>query len=137
MARSSSSGALALRARSRAAAPPARRSFMRPGPRSTICPPLRLPRRGVGLSFVQNEMRRMADAKQLLIPEKDWRILPATSRGDVMKTVFVVIAFLLSLPAYAQKIGSSDIGGVVTGPKGPEAGVWVIAETTGLTTILA
>src|SRR5205814_6855663 len=40
----------------------------------------------------------------------------------------------LSLPAYAQKIGSSDIGGVVTGPKGPEAGVWVIAETTGLPT---
>jgi hypothetical protein len=27
-----------------------------------------------------------------------------------------------------------DIGGVVTGPKGPEAGVWVIAETTSLPT---
>ena len=26
-------------------------------------------------------------------------------------------------------IDSDDIGGVVTGPKGPEAGVWVIAET--------
>ena len=25
------------------------------------------------------------------------------------------------------KIGEGDIGGVVTGPKGPEAGVWVIA----------
>src|SRR5712692_3535317 len=31
-------------------------------------------------------------------------------------------------------IGSSDIGGVVTSPKGPEAGVWVIAETTELPT---
>jgi hypothetical protein len=31
-------------------------------------------------------------------------------------------------------IGATDIGGVVTGPKGPEAGVWVIAETTDLPT---
>ena len=28
-------------------------------------------------------------------------------------------------------VDADDIGGVVTGPKGPEAGVWVIAETTG------
>jgi hypothetical protein len=27
-------------------------------------------------------------------------------------------------------IDADDIGGVVTGPKGPEAGVWVVAETT-------
>src|SRR5438552_17226640 len=26
-------------------------------------------------------------------------------------------------------VDSDDIGGVVTGPRGPEAGVWVIAET--------
>src|SRR3954470_2952319 len=26
-------------------------------------------------------------------------------------------------------IDNDDIGGVVTGPKGPEAGVWVVAET--------
>jgi len=31
-------------------------------------------------------------------------------------------------------IDADDIGGVVTGPKGPEAGVWVIAETTDLGT---
>ncbi len=31
-------------------------------------------------------------------------------------------------------IDSDDIGGVVTGPNGPEAGVWVIAETTDLPT---
>ncbi len=31
-------------------------------------------------------------------------------------------------------IDANDIGGVVTGPKGPEAGVWVIAETTDLPT---
>ncbi|MGA7325275.1 MAG: carboxypeptidase-like regulatory domain-containing protein [Rhodomicrobium sp.] len=34
----------------------------------------------------------------------------------------------------AVQIGEHDIGGTVTGPKGPEAGVWVIAETTELPT---
>ena len=32
-------------------------------------------------------------------------------------------------PAAAVAIDADDIGGVVTGSKGPEAGVWVIAET--------
>ena len=42
----------------------------------------------------------------------------------------------LSYPARAQQqappdiaIDADDIGGVVASPKGPEAGVWVIAET--------
>src|SRR5690349_10055705 len=34
----------------------------------------------------------------------------------------------------AIQINSSDIGGVVSSSKGPEAGVWVIAETTDLPT---
>src|SRR5262244_2882746 len=34
-------------------------------------------------------------------------------------------------------IDNDDIGGVVTGPRGPEAGVWVIAETTDLPTKFA
>ena len=34
-------------------------------------------------------------------------------------------------------IDGDDIGGVVTGRSGPEAGVWVIAETTGLPTKFA
>ena len=34
----------------------------------------------------------------------------------------------------AVAIDNDDIGGVVTGPKGPEAGVWVIAETRDLPT---
>src|SRR5688572_6941390 len=33
-------------------------------------------------------------------------------------------------------VGPDNIGGVVTGPNGPEAGVWVIAETTDLPTRL-
>ena len=38
--------------------------------------------------------------------------------------------------APAVQIDPDDLGGVVTGPKGPEAGVWVIAETTELATRL-
>jgi hypothetical protein len=34
----------------------------------------------------------------------------------------------------AVRVGPDDIGGVVTSSKGPEAGVWVIAETTDLPT---
>jgi hypothetical protein len=34
-------------------------------------------------------------------------------------------------------VGAADLGGLVTGPNGPEAGVWVIAETTDLPTKFA
>ena len=53
---------------------------------------------------------------------------------------------LMALPstipnaAYAQQavaIGATDIGGTVVGAAGPEAGVWVIAETTELPTKFA
>src|SRR6516162_1579676 len=37
----------------------------------------------------------------------------------------------------APAVDNDDIGGVVTGPNGPEAGVWVIVETTDLGTKLA
>ena len=37
----------------------------------------------------------------------------------------------------AIRIGAADLGGVVTSPTGPEAGVWVIAETTDLQTRFA
>ena len=43
-------------------------------------------------------------------------------------------------PMSAQQAGGAipvdndDLGGTVTGPKGPEAGVWVIAETSDLPT---
>src|SRR5690349_5714327 len=45
-------------------------------------------------------------------------------------------------PASAQQpagltVGATDIGGVVTGRNGPEAGVWVIAETSDLPTKFA
>jgi hypothetical protein len=40
-------------------------------------------------------------------------------------------------PAAAVTVDADDIGGVVSGPKGPEAGVWVIAETSDLPTKFA
>src|ERR1700692_2097169 len=47
-------------------------------------------------------------------------------------------AFLFAAPlAHAQTVGANDLGGVVTGASGPEAGVWVIAETTDLPTKFA
>src|SRR5215467_7055495 len=58
----------------------------------------------------------------------------------------IALAALLCAPgerASAQQanvpgisIGAGDLGGVVSGPNGPEAGVWVIAETTDLPTKL-
>ncbi|MEA2997890.1 MAG: hypothetical protein QOG74_3439 [Alphaproteobacteria bacterium] len=47
---------------------------------------------------------------------------------------------LAPMPAHAQSavaIDNDDIGGTVTGPNGPEAGVWVIAETKDLPTRFA
>jgi hypothetical protein len=43
---------------------------------------------------------------------------------------------LLAQPTDAQaiQVGKTDLGGVVKGASGPEAGVWVIAETTDLPT---
>jgi hypothetical protein len=59
-----------------------------------------------------------------------------------MKTAHIRVAFaaafaaLMALvaPATAQQVAidNDDIGGVVRGPSGPEAGVWVIAETRDL-----
>ena len=54
-------------------------------------------------------------------------------------TIAVVLAIGLSLlsaqsPASAVSVDPDDIGGVVMGPDGPEAGVWAIAETDDLPT---
>jgi len=45
-----------------------------------------------------------------------------------------IAVFLAAMPASAQSISKNDIGGLVTGPHGPEAGVWVIVETHDLPT---
>jgi hypothetical protein len=64
------------------------------------------------------------------------------ARDTLLSTVAAIgiAATTLAVPisALAQQavvaIDKDDIGGVVTGPSGPEAGVWVIAETTELPT---
>jgi hypothetical protein len=43
------------------------------------------------------------------------------------------VVLVAALPQFSRQ-ATSDIEGVVTGPNGPEAGVWVIAETTELPT---
>src|SRR5579871_5598080 len=52
----------------------------------------------------------------------------------VAGTLFVSRPHLQAQTAPAVKIDADDIGGVVASAKGPEAGVWVIAETTDLPT---
>jgi hypothetical protein len=62
--------------------------------------------------------------------------------AGAMAIVVALAAGAFIVPAKAQqgdavRVDADDIGGVVTGPKGPEAGVWVIAETTDLPTKFA
>ena len=57
----------------------------------------------------------------------------------LIATVVMALAWFGRLNAQqsgeeAISIGSDDLGGVVTGANGPEAGVWVIAETADLPT---
>jgi hypothetical protein len=59
---------------------------------------------------------------------------PSSNRRVASLATFL---FAILVIAHAQQprpvaIDSDDIGGVVTGPNGPEAGVWVIAETRDL-----
>ena len=48
----------------------------------------------------------------------------------------VTLAGLVTAQSKSETVavGNSDLGGVVTSTNGPEAGVWVIAETTDLPT---
>src|SRR5690349_21745676 len=59
------------------------------------------------------------------------------SRHIVTAVAAAVACALAGSPAYAQKAGKDSIAGVVNGPNGAEAGVWVIAETTDLPTRFA
>src|SRR5512144_734062 len=57
-------------------------------------------------------------------------------RVGIATLLFLTVVFCGVLLAQANvvKVGAKDIGGVVTSSKGPEAGVWVIAETSELPT---
>lgn len=58
------------------------------------------------------------------------------SLGLVTATAALVALVSAALPPReaSVRVGADDIGGVVSGPNGPEAGVWVIAETNELPT---
>jgi len=66
---------------------------------------------------------------------------PAALWHFTVAMTLVAAGMLSLLPASAQQptvtIDDDDIGGVVRGPGGPEAGVWVIAETSELPTKFA
>src|SRR5882672_9587322 len=65
---------------------------------------------------------------------------PSTARDMTMRKILLtgvaaigiaVVGWVAPASLQAQQavtIDNDDIGGVVTGPKGPEAGLWVIAE---------
>src|SRR5260370_38483127 len=63
------------------------------------------------------------------------RSAPMTLKASLYVTVAAIgiASFVSAAPLRAQTavaIDNDDIGGVVTGTNGPEAGAWVIAETT-------
>ena len=55
----------------------------------------------------------------------------------MLRAFFTVLAFLGAANASAVAPDADDIAGVVQSPKGPEAGVWVIAETDAFDTRFA
>ena len=54
--------------------------------------------------------------------------------AGIASVLVLMPSWLSSQQSAAVRIDNDDIGGVVTSTKGPEAGVWVIAETTDLPT---
>ena len=63
----------------------------------------------------------------------------AAVAGLALATIVAAALGLARTDAAAQAtvaVDADDIGGVVTGARGPEAGVWVIAESTTLPTTL-
>ena len=62
------------------------------------------------------------------------QVLLSTVAAVAMAGMVVAMPAPAGAQTAAVAIDNDDIGGVVTGARGPEAGVWVIAETTDLPT---
>jgi hypothetical protein len=64
-----------------------------------------------------------------------------TARSIVAAGALIILGALVldarQPAAPAVPVDADDLGGVISGDKGPEAGVWVIAETTDLPTKFA
>src|SRR5437660_10782727 len=65
------------------------------------------------------------------------QMLFSTVAALAMTGLGIAVPAPVSAQQAAVTLDNDDIGGVVTGPNGPEAGVWVIAETTELPTTYA
>src|SRR5882724_11843374 len=99
------------------------------------------PRISMAPIFTLSEIGRGRSARK----RREWDM--RTKRLWSLGMAAVAIAVLLvpasvglnaqSTTGAAVRIDNDDIGGVVTGANGPEAGVWVIAETTDLPTKFA
>src|SRR3954451_20541634 len=62
------------------------------------------------------------------------QVLFSTVAAIGIAAIAATVPDLAAAQQAAVAIDKNDIGGVVAGPGGPEAGVWVIAETTELPT---
>ena len=60
----------------------------------------------------------------------------SASIAKLSVSIAALVTAAAMTPAFAQQVSidANDIGGTVTGANGPEAGVWVIAETKDLPT---
>ena len=66
------------------------------------------------------------------MPSSRLRLLNGLALTTTLTSFLFLTSPLAQQPVSDVAIDTDDIGGVVTGPKGPEAGVWVIAETRDL-----
>src|SRR5437868_8391228 len=65
-----------------------------------------------------------------------WRTVALTFAGMFIASFVLVTAGQAPTGNASVAVDNDDIGGIVTGARGPEAGVWVIAETRNLPTRL-
>src|SRR4029077_19592549 len=80
--------------------------------------------------------QRTGPRKVIYCPSRNRRsyIMRTASFPRCAAAAIGVATYLTAQTNTLTKIGPNDIGGVVSSTKGPEAGVWVIAETQDLPT---
>src|SRR5215467_12867329 len=97
-----------------------------------VCHRIRYRRRGGAAPMAQYPRKAHPSRFVPTLGEKK-----AMSRNRCILAAPLIVAACLAVgPVFAQTANNS-ISGVVTGPSGPEAGVWVIAETADLPTKFA
>ncbi|MEX0771491.1 MAG: hypothetical protein WD035_12200, partial [Balneolaceae bacterium] len=79
------------------------------------------------VNFLWN--RCFENRRRIAIPESPGLVVPVLLFAGLMACTTPEVE--------PVQIGENDLGGVVAGADGPEAGVWVIAETTDLPTRFA